>query len=273
MNTSVAAVLRAFDDGRARAEFYRSWRSGHAAGLPHPTILEMAVARGTLTAALRDHLLDGTRRGRDLAALLRQRPELTEPFEASLLTMGEESGQLERVFGELSDFFHRQHRLITKVKSWLTYPMFVSLVAVVLLPLPLVFQGHVTEYWVAAGGGLLLWFFAGGVVLARLAQRYQRRPAFVRARFARTLALCLGAGLALDRSLLLAAQASGSPELEAHLRRQGPRRLGDQSLRQSLAGAPTLTPDFHGALEVAERTGDFATTLGRLADLYEDGFR
>jgi uncharacterized linocin/CFP29 family protein len=34
-----------------------------------------------------------------------------------------------------------------------------------------------------------------------------------------------------------------------------------------------MTPELEGALLVAERTGDFATTIGRLADLYEDGFR
>lgn len=273
MNTSVAAVLRAFDDGQHRAEFYRSWRSGHAAGLPHPTILEMATARGTLTAEIRQHLLDGTRAGRDLGALIRQRPELFEPFEAALLTMGEESGQLEEMLTQLSEFFHRQHRLINKVKGWLTYPMFVSLVAVVLLPLPLVFRGRSTEYAVTVGIGLAAWFLLGGALLARLAQRYQRRAPFVRARFARTLSLCVAAGLTLDRAMLLAAEASGSPELLAHISRQGARRLGAQSPIESLAGAPILTSDFHGALQVAERTGDYASTLGRLADLYEDGFR
>lgn len=273
MNGSVAAVLRAFDDGRDRAEFYRGWRAGLSAGLTHPTILAQVGARKGTTRAVRDHLLAGTAAGRDLATLVRQKPQLFEPFERALLTMGEESGRLEEMLQHLGEFHFRQYRLILKVKRWMSYPMFVSLVAVLILPLPLIFLNQVRLYWVATFSGLALWFFAGGLVLARLAQRYQRRPVFVRARFARTLALCIGAGLPLGRAVLLSADASGDPDLAAHVRRIGERRLGAQPISESLRGAPVMTPELQAALLVAERTGDFATTLGKLADLYEDGFR
>lgn len=273
MNRSIAAVLRAFDDGRDRSEFYRGWRAGLSAGLTHPSIFAQVHAGGGTTRAVREHLLAGTTKGRDIASLVRERPQLFEPFEAALLRMSEESGQLESTLGALADFHFRQYKLILKVKKWLSYPMFVSLVAVVLLPLPLVFQGRTNAYFIAAGGGLALWFFAGGAALAGLAQSYQRRPPFVRARFARTLSLCIGAGLPLGRSLLFAAEASGDPALAQHVRRLGERTLSTQSLRESLAGAPVMTPELEGALLVAERTGDFASSLGRIADLYEDGFR
>lgn len=240
--TTIRALLHSFDDGRDRAAFYRQWRVQLNAGMPQPS--------------------ESVRRTMHF-----------EPFERALLAMGEESGKLEDVLTHLADFHTRQHRLILKVKQWLAYPMFVSLVAVVLLPLPLVFQGRVSAYWTAALSGLALWFFLGGVLLARLAQRFQQRPAYVRARFARTLAMCIAAGLALPRAALLAAGASGHHALTQHVRAVGERRLGEQPLSLSLAGAPTLTPDFHGALLVAEKTGDYATTVGRLADLYEDGFR
>jgi len=273
MKSSVAAVLRAFDDGRDRSELYRGWRAGLSAGLTHPTILAQVGARGGTTKALRDHLLAGTTRGEDITALIRKAPHLVEPFESALLRMGEESGQLETTLTALADFHMRQYKLLLAVKRWLSYPMFVSLVAVVILPLPLVFQGRTTAYFVAAGTGLVLWFSAGGLLLARLAQRYQRRPGFVRARFARTLALTIGAGLPLPRAVTLAAEASGDPALVKHVRRFSERTLSTQSLQQTLAGAPVMTPELEGALRVAERTGDYSTTIGRLADLYEDGFR
>lgn len=273
MKTSVAAVLRAFDDGRDRSEFYRGWRAGLSAGMTHPTILAQVGARGGTTKALRDHLLAGTTRGEDLTALVRKSPHLLEPFESALLRMGEESGQLETILTALADFHMRQYKLLLAVKRWLSYPMFVSLVAVLILPLPLVFQGRTTAYFVAAGSGLALWFAAGGIMLARLAQRYQRRPGFVRARFARTLSLTIGAGLSLPRAITLAAEASGDPTLIRHVRRFDERTLSTQSLQQTLAGAPVMTPELEGAIRVAERTGDFASTIGRLADLYEDGFR
>lgn len=273
MKRSLAAVLRAFDDGRARSEFYRGWRAGVHAGLPHPTILAQLDASGGTTRALRDHLLAGTRERRDLDHLLRAVPHLVEPFELALLRMGEESGQLEPVLTALADFHQRQHRMILKVRQWLAYPIFVSLVAVLLLPLPLVFAGKVGAYALAAGVGVTLWATAGGSVFAGLAQRYQRRPAFVRARFARALAMTVGAGLPLGRALMLSAEASGDASLLAHLRRVGERQIIVQPVTTTLAGQSILTPELRSALIVAEKTGDFASSLGRLADLYEDGFR
>ena len=142
----------------------------------------------------------------------------------------------------------------------------------VILPIPLLFWGQMTAYWVATISGLLLWFAFAGLAIGRLAQRYQRRPQFVRARFARTLSLCIGAGLPLPRAVTLAADASGDPALAKHVRRFGERALASQSLSVTLAKAPVMTPELQGALLVAERSGDYAGPVGRLADLYEDGF-
>lgn len=267
------ALLRSFDDGRDRAEFYRGWRMGLTAGLSHPMILSKSLARGGLAGRIREYLLEGTTRGEGIATLVKRAPQLFEPFEAALLAMGEESGQLDAMLTQLADFHTRQYKVILAVKKWMSYPMFVSLFAVVALPLPLVFQGKVGAYWVAAGSGLALCFIAGGAVFAGLAQRYQRRPQFVRARFARTFALCIGAGLPLPRALLLAADASGDPALARQLRRLGERRLASQPASESLRGSAVMTPELTGALLVAERTGDFAGPVGRLADLYEDGFK
>jgi type II secretory pathway component PulF len=273
VNAGLLALLKSFDDGRDRAEFYRGWRMGLAAGLSHPMILSKSVARGGVTGAIRDHLLEGTSKGKDIAALVRSGARYFEPFEAAVLAMGEESGQLEEMLTQLADFHTRQHRMILKVKQWLSYPLFVSLFAVVALPIPLAFQGRMNAYWTATIVGLLLWFAFASVAIGRLAQRYQRRPPFVRARFARTLALCIGAGLPLPRAVTLAADASGDPELARHVRRFGERALATQPLSVTLAKAPVMTPELQGALLVAEKTGDYAGPVGRLADLYEDGFR
>ena len=273
MNTGIAAVLRAFDDGRQRAELYRMWRVGISAGLGHAATLEKAGHFDGLTRAIHAHLLAGAREGKDLARMIRERPAYFEPFEAALLTMGEESGTLEGVLGDLAAFFERQHRMMLVVKKRLAYPLFLLLVAIGIGPLPLVFRGQARAYVATVVVGMIGWFAFGGAVFARRAQAYQRKPMFVRARFARTLALTIGAGLPLPRALTLAAGASGDPALVAHVARQGERRLASQSLEASLAGAPGLTPELLGALRVAEVTGDARTTLLRLAELYEDGFR
>lgn len=270
---NIAATLRAFDDGKERAEFYRNWRAGLSAGLTHPRILGMLREFPGPTGDLRRHLLEGTTAGHGISALVRKRPAIFEPFEAALLTLGDESGRLEEVLGSLGEFFHRQYRMMLVVKKRLAYPMFVSLAATFIGPLPLVFMGQERAYFAAVAFGLLLWGIFGAGLIAGRAQAYQRKPQFVRARLARALATAIETGLSLDRAVLLAAGASGSPELLAHVRRYGDRTLASQPLSVTLASAPLLTPDFHGALSVAERTGDFTTTLKRLAELYEDGFR
>lgn len=272
MRAGIAAVLRAFEDGRDRAEFYRGWRAGLSAGLTHPATLGTMRAPRGVVGAVHAHLLAGTAAGRGVAELVRQRPALFEPFEAALLSVGEESGRLEPVLAALADFHQRQHRMMLAIRKRLAYPLFVSFVAVLILPLPLVFRGEVRAYWAATALGLLAWLFLGGAVLARRAQAYQRRPGFVRARLARTLAMAIEAGLPLGRAVPLAAAASGSPALAAHVRRLGERRLAGQPLVETFRDAPMMTPEFLSSLDVAERTGDVSSTLGRLAELYEDGF-
>jgi type IV pilus assembly protein PilC len=273
VSRSLAAVLRAFDDGKHRAEFYRMWRIGVSAGLTHGTVLEKVGHLTGPTKEIHAHLAAGFRAGQDVSRLVRERPGLFEPFEAALLTMADESGQLEGVLGDLAAFFERQHRMMLVVKKHLAYPLFVSLVAIWIAPLPLLFMAQSRAYVAAVVVGMIGWFAFGGAVLANRARSYQRKPMYVRARFARTLALTIGAGLPLPRAIRFAAAASGEPALVAHVGRFDERRLASQSLVETLAGAPTLTPDFQGALRVAEETGDFRTTLGRLAESYEDGFR
>jgi type II secretory pathway component PulF len=233
---SVAKVLRAFDDGRDRSAYYREWKFKLNAGMG-----------GKAPAPL-------------------------EPFEKALLTMAEESGKLDEVLEQLAEFHFSQYKLILKVKKWLSYPMFTSLAAIFIGPLPLVFRGQTSAYWMSVLGGLALWAAVGGVIFGRLARWYQMRPAFVRARFARTLSLCIDAGLPLGRSAVLAAESSGDTELIRHVRRFGERTLNTQPLSVTLTGSPIVTAEFHGTLLVAEQTGDFAP-LERLAAMYEAGFR
>jgi type II secretory pathway component PulF len=269
----IAAALRAFDDGRDRAEFYRNWRAGVAAGLTHPNILGLrGESRGT-TRAVRLHLLEGTTAGKGVAALVRSRPALFEPFEAALLMLGDESGQLEAVLVALGEFFWRQYKMMLVVKRQLAYPMFVGLIATFIAPLPLLFMDQARAYVATVVLGLLAWAFLGGSVIAGRAQAYQRKPAFVRARLARALATAIEAGLPLGRATTLAVRAAGSPALEAHVRQFNEKALTSQPLSRTLEGAPGLTPEFHASLSVAERTGDYTGTLRKLAELYEDGFK
>lgn len=267
------SALRALDDGRHRAEFYRMWASGHSAGLAHPSILEMMGPRESQpTESIRRWLLDGTGKGMGIDDLVASGGERFEDFERALLAFGAEAGKLDEAFRLLGDFYTSKHTLMLRVKKDLTYPLVTGLAACFIAPLPLLFFGHIAAYLIISLAGAAWILLGSGAMIAAVAARYGRRPAMARARMARALATGIQAGLPLPRAVRLAADASAHPEIISFVRRGTDQELGTRSITDSLHGCPHLTPEFLGVLDTAERTGDFAP-LRRLAELYEDGFR
>ena len=261
------------DDGRHRAEFYRMWAAAHAAGLTHPRALEdMGPRTSANTEAVRQWFLDGTKRGRSISDLVRSGGKRFEEFERALITLGGDTGSLEKALVLLGDFYTRKHELMLWVKKKMAYPLINIVFACFVAPLPLVFMQRTTLYFVLAFGGVALFLIMSQSIVAAVAARYGRKPLLVRARFARALSTAIEAGLTLPRAVRLAADASASPEVRAHVRGQSEKQLSERPIAESLAGCPHLTPDFFGILEVAEKTGDFRS-LERMAELYEDGFR
>ena len=121
--------------------------------------------------------------------------------------------------------------------------------------------------------GLLAWLAAGGALVQAAANHFGRAPALVRARFARALATAIEAGLPLPRATRLAAAASANDDVTRYVRALSERALTERPLAETLARCPHMSPDFLALLATAEQTGDFRSTMARLATLYEDGFR
>lgn len=221
----------------------------------------------------RTWLLDGTRRGVGVAHLVRQGGAQFEPFERSLLSLGDESGSLEESLRLLAEFYARKHRLMLKVRKQMAYPLFIGICATVIAPFPLLYFGQVLAYLATVAVGLSAWAVAGGAVVLAVANRYGGTPAMVRARLARALATAIEAGLPLGRAIRLAADASADPEVLRFVQSVDERTLSGQPIVVTLAQCPHMSPDFLAVLQVAETTGDFRNSIARLADLYEDGFR
>ncbi len=267
------SAFRALDDGRHRAEFYRMWRVGHSAAFTHPKSLEtMGPRESPGTEDARSWLLAGTKRGRGIAELVRTGGSRFDEFERAILMLGEESGSLDGALGSLADFFTKKHQLMLWVKKQMAYPLFTGVAACFIAPLPLLFFGNATAYFVGAGASAGLLLAGSGAIVTAVAASYGRKPPMARARRARALATAVQAGLALPRAVRLAAEASANPDIQAFVLTQSEQQLSTRAIEKSLEGCPHLTPEFFAMLETAERTGDFAT-LTRLAELYEDGFR
>ncbi len=234
--TSVAAALRAVRRGRDKAAYYRMWHLRQRAGFRHP-----------------DEPAPGT----------------AAPFETALLDLGKETGSLDDCLRLLADYFQAEDRAVLKVLRHAAYPMFTALAAAVIAPLPLAVAGTPGAYVVAAGGAVALWILAGGALLTGVVGRYLMRPAYVLGRLLRALTLAVEAGLGLDRAALLAAEASGSAEVLAHVRRRPARELLTRPLSETFAGCPHVPVTVLAAMRVAEASGDYAGALRTMAALHD----
>lgn len=271
--TSLAAAWAELDVARYKSEFYRMWYAGHHAGLTHPQCFEAMddFRRSPTVHELRKWLLAGTTRRATLAQLVAAKPKLTLPFESALLRLGEESGALEHCLKLLADYFAAEHRLLVWIKKKLSYPMFQAFAACFIAPFALLFFGHTAEYLVISLGSATLLVLAGGTILKAASHWFGQRPKFVRARLLRALTTAVEAGLAMDRAVALAAEASDSDAVRAHVAAQG-KAVGRQPLGKTFEGCTVIPREAIAAMNVAEATGDYSSTLAKLAAMYDGDY-
>lgn len=271
---TILAALHAARDAAARAELYRSWHAAQRAGMSYDVALESLGKRPGSVEVLRRALLDARRNGTGIADAVRPLGGgVVEPFERAILALGEEAGALEKSLKSLADFFAGEHKALVRLQSKLTYPLLLSIVTVLLAPLPLLAAGRTRAYFAITVLGLVAWYVLGGVPVLALRRFHARRAGFLQSRLCRALVAAVEAGLPLDRAVMLAAEASGDEAILAHVKRLGTRAIATQPLEATFASCPGTTPAMLGAMRVARVTGDYAGSIGRLGALYEDGFR
>lgn len=247
------------------------WHAGYAAGLSHQQVFDKAgeFARSPGVERMRRHLLDSVGRRESLADAISKRPGLFDEFEAALLKLGEESGSLEEILQLLSRYFEAEHRKVQWVKRKLSYPMINGVAAVFIAPLPLLVFGNPGPYLLTVAVGFTGSMVFGGTVVALVARRFRNRPALVRARLLRALALGIEAGLPLDRAVELGVAAAAYPDLSSHVARIPARRIATQPLGVTFAGSDIVPHEMVAALNVAHETGNYSDTLQKLAELYD----
>src|ERR1039457_524533 len=147
MSFTVLGALRSLDEPRHRAELYRAWNVGLAAGLTSNVVLDQMgpIAFPSVEEARR-YLVVGTGQGKSITALVKARPNLFAPFEGAVLAAGDESGTLDQSLRLLTDHFAGEFRRRLKVRDALLYPVFVGLVASFSLPFVLLHKSPVKTY-------------------------------------------------------------------------------------------------------------------------------
>jgi type II secretory pathway component PulF len=262
MSFTVLGALRDLDESRHRAELYRAWGIGLAAGLAPNIVLDQmgSIAFPSVDEARR-YLVVGAGQGKSVTTLVKARPKLFATFEGAVLIAGDESGALSQSLRLLTDYFSSDFKRCLAVRNALGYPIFVGLVAAFGLPFMLLPKSPMTTYAVAIAILLAAFLLLGGVFLSVLAGMSLNTNALTRARFARVLAMTLEAGIPRGRAVRLAVDASGNRGLSEQIKKRSERELNTTPLAKLFEGCEQVPAALLGQMMVADATSDYKGTL------------
>ena len=246
--------------------------------------------------------------GRDLSGALRRHPKVFPPLLASMVQVGEGSGQLEESFLQISRYLIREKETADQIRSAMRYPTFVVVaisiaIAVITLfvipafeklyrgagaalPLPTriilgISNFAVNWWWAIALGGvaaLLAWRAYIDTEAGCLAwDRFKLRLPVVGSilhratliRFCRGFSMGYGAGVPLIQALAFTAQAVGNAFVEQRLGRLRHSVERGDTLTRSAAASEMFTPLVLQMLAVGEETGSVDNMLIEVAEFYE----
>lgn len=271
-------------------------------------VLEDQASGKTLKQAIRD-IRQQVLAGSQLSEAMKQHPNVFPDMFVNMVMSGEVGGQLDDVLERMATHYEKEHRTMQKVKSAMTYPAIVLVLAVGVvifmlakvvptfagmfadqgLELPLVTKivmgasDFVTRYWWILLLGLaaaILGFqlaFAGEQGKYMLDKLKFNLPLFgivlrkaAIARLSRVMASLHSGGVPLIEALTVSARAAGNRVVRKVL----------EEARQSLAEGRQLSKPFRESglfpkmvtsmLVIGEETGQLDTMFGKIADFYED---
>ena len=248
--------------------------------------------------------------GAPLSEAMKRHPRQFGSLHTSLVAAGEGSGRLPELLASLATWLERRERIRKKISSALSYPLAVLGIAAIVVGLMLVyvvpefermFAGYGAELppltravvglseslrasgpaWAAATAaatGALVWARRRISGARYLEDRLKLRLPFIGglfaraalARFMRTLATLLEAGLPAVEALDAAAGACGNRVYEAVIRRTREEVAAGQGLRRAMTYLAVLPPALARMLGVGEETGRLGEMCAHLAERYDE---
>lgn len=227
----------------------------------------------------------------------------------NMIESGEISGKLEEVLKKLYVQFKKNHELISKVRSALTYPIVIlvamsgigtfMMMAVVPkitamfkdfnaeLPLPTKLLIKFSDSLIAYGALYLIALVVSILILGQLIKTVKGRrifhalllklPIFGQiikkinlARFARTLSSLLKTDIMIIKSFQITAQVLGNVHYREALLAMGNKIKKGDTINKIIAGYPALFPPVVAQMvAVGEETGELDYVLEELAEFYE----
>ncbi|ASU21359.1 MSHA biogenesis protein MshG [Vibrio qinghaiensis] len=246
--------------------------------------------------------------GRSLSSSMQMYPKVFSPLFVSMIHVGENTGRLDEALLQLSHYYEQEVETRKRIKTAMRYPSFViSFILVAMfvlnvkvipqftsmfsrfgvdLPLPtrilMGMSDFFVNYWpvmiaILVGGlfAFRAWFStaAGRQKWDKFRLRMPIVGGIVNraqlARFSRTFALMLKAGVPLNQSIALSAEALDNKFLESRLLEMKAAIEAGTSVSTTAVNANIFTPLVIQMISVGEETGRIDELLLEVADFYD----
>jgi type IV pilus assembly protein PilC len=286
-------------------ELCRALRHYLGAGLTLRDVFEQQSRRGTLAVRpVAARIAAGLRTGGDLEAALKGERGAFPPLFVSLASVGEQTGMLPEVCGELEKYFSMQLKLRRQFLGQIAWPMFQLVAAILVISGLIWILGFIAQanpeskgfdpIGLGTGAAPALGFFFGSflvlgaaVALYFVARRVLREGAVdgfllrlpvagpcLRAlaltRFCLALRLTLESGMSIVKALRLSLQATGNSAFAAAAETaQNAVRSGEE-LTAALGRTGLFPYEFQHVIAVGEESGRLTEVLGQQSEQYEE---
>ncbi|RZQ38599.1 type II secretion system F family protein [Vibrio vulnificus] len=260
-----------------------------------------------LKAALEEVVAELTN-GRSLSASMQLHSKVFSPLFVSMIHVGENTGRLDQALLQLANYYEQELETRKRIKTAMRYPTFViSFIVVAMfilnvkvipqfasmfsrfgvdLPLPTRILIGMSEffvnYWMLLAGFIvgLIFGFKAWVATADGRERWDKWRLKLPvvggvvnraqlSRFSRTFALMLKAGVTLNQSLALSAEAMGNRYLELKILKMKADIEAGSQVSVTAINSGIFTPLVIQMISVGEETGRIDELLMEVADFYD----
>jgi type IV pilus assembly protein PilC len=247
--------------------------------------------------------------GSTLHDALKKHPRVFDELFVNLVAAGESGGILDVILNRLSNYMEKAMKLKSRVKSAMTYPAIVLVVAVAVVALLLVYVIPVFKKLFEGMGGQLpgptqflinvseftqsyfLFMIGFLVVFVYIFRRYYRTekgrrtidalvlkaPVFgplikkvAVAKFTRTLSTMLGSGVPILEGLSIVSKTAGNVIVESAIMKTRQSISEGRTIAEPLAETDIFPPMVVQMIAVGEATGALDAMLAKIADFYDD---
>ncbi len=236
-------------------------------------------------------------------------PRAFSPLFINMIKAGESSGALDDIMERLALYLEKTDSLVRKVKSALTYPMVVSIMAILItlilmikvvpvfesifsdfggkLPLPtqiLINVSHaLINYFILWCGGSFLGIFllirflktdAGALLFDRFKLNMPVFGVIFRkvavSKFSRTLSTLVKSGVPILSALEIVAKTAGNRVIENAVNNVRVSIREGENITNPLTESKVFPPLVTRMISVGEQTGELEKMLSKIADFYDD---